>query len=371
MSAIMSPKLDERAIDDEQIQQAVRFVEKNKDRLITLIGNDTIASFEEAIAIYTRSLEHLDYPDSAIADIAALTSINARAIYSHVEEAEVSEAEKAELKAEIDSIRGRIGKLENVKDFLEKKNAELEVAAFTDELTQTYNFKGLKAIEGSLFDRCREEGKPLSLLFLDLDHFKSVNDTYGHGVGDKVLSQFSKIVCETLRGYDVPFRGKPYGDIEMGAFSRPGGEEFIVLMPYSTLEEAASAAERIRKKLEQSTIDVVTATGEKLSLNITCSVGVSSTLDSDQDIKLSKEIADKALQEAKDKEEGGRNMVVVADRGEDVGINYKYYSEEKDPDRKIIPKRERGEKIKDPEVGGVVGWMRSRADRVLKTLLGR
>lgn len=130
----------------------------------------------------------------------------------------------------------------------------------------------------------------------DIDFFKSVNDTYGHAVGDCVLKTVAKAIKKELREYDIP--------------SRYGGEEFTILLPNTSLEEATVVAERLRSQIEKKSINIEDYHIEGVSsINVTISVGVSiwkNTFDVPENLY---QAADKALYEAK---EGGRNRVVVA-----------------------------------------------------------
>ena len=122
----------------------------------------------------------------------------------------------------------------------------------------------------------------------DIDYFKSVNDTYGHAVGDLVLKTVSRVIKNQLRDYDIA--------------GRYGGEEFVVLLPHTKLDEAQMVAERLRKAVENKKIDISKILPDKGDINVTISLGVSQYKDNE----FIQE-ADKALYEAKD---SGRNKVV-------------------------------------------------------------
>ncbi|MDY0306715.1 MAG: GGDEF domain-containing protein [Desulfovibrio aminophilus] len=117
----------------------------------------------------------------------------------------------------------------------ERADAELRRAATVDGLTQALNRATFLARAGELVSMAARTGAPLSLLMLDLDHFKAVNDTHGHAVGDDVLRDFSARVRSRLRPYDL--------------FGRYGGEEFCVLLPATGAEAAVGVAERIRTSM--------------------------------------------------------------------------------------------------------------------------
>ncbi len=172
------------------------------------------------------------------------------------------------------------------------RESQLQKILTYDMLTNVYNrFNILKRGE-EYFALSKRKGYPLSLLYMDIDHFKRVNDTYGHNFGDIVLKKFSSVVNTGIRKEDV--------------FGRVGGEEFIAILPYTSEKEASIVAEKIRDMVSKITFE---EHNEIKDLKITTSIGVSvfsnqknfSTFD---DI-ISK--ADKALYKAKT---AGRNKVV-------------------------------------------------------------
>lgn len=161
--------------------------------------------------------------------------------------------------------------------------------AYTDPLTQTHNrtsFDDSIKREMSLAIRNTQS---LSLIFLDIDHFKAINDTYGHECGDTTLVLSAKWIKESLRDSDIVFRY--------------GGEEFVMLLNGTDANGAELLAERIRASIENHTI----AYGMEI-LKITASLGVS-TLRENDTLKSFVQRADKAMYIAKNK---GRNQVVVA-----------------------------------------------------------
>ncbi|MBU8909917.1 MAG: GGDEF domain-containing protein [Desulfobacterales bacterium] len=112
----------------------------------------------------------------------------------------------------------------------------LKKITFIDALTEIYNKKYLEIRLGEEFARARRYGSPLSSIFIDLDNFKSINDTYGHIIGDKLLKEVASVLEGLCRSEDV--------------LVRFGGEEFVLLMSDTTASEAIIFAERIRKKVE-------------------------------------------------------------------------------------------------------------------------
>ncbi len=144
--------------------------------------------------------------------------------------------------------------------------------------------------------------EPLSFMILDIDHFKKVNDTYGHMSGDEVLRQVAQATADTAGSEAIP--------------GRFGGEEFVVLLPNKSLDEATALAERIRSDVQNHRF-VCTGVDTVVNLSITVSVGVTSfSSGSGSTIDSMVAQADGALYAAKG---GGRNRVVVRDASEPVG----------------------------------------------------
>ncbi len=168
----------------------------------------------------------------------------------------------------------------------------LNQAANTDPMTKCFN-KGyfLEAIEAEL-KRAKAFSTPLSLIFFDLDHFKKVNDTYGHDGGDFVLKEFTHLI----RGLGVIQ--------QKDIFARYGGEEFCLLMPSTVIQDAEKTAELMRGKIQTHAFNY-----EGKRIPVTSSLGVAelrSDIESASDLIKA---ADKALYESK---EGGRNRVTVS-----------------------------------------------------------
>jgi two-component system cell cycle response regulator len=162
--------------------------------------------------------------------------------------------------------------------------------AITDGLTGLYNRHYLNAHLDNLVRQSLNNNKPLSIVIMDMDHFKQVNDTYGHDVGDQVLKQLSDIIIKSIRSADLA--------------ARFGGEEFVVLMPETDTQQASDAAERIRKTIENTPFKVTHEVGE---LKKTVSIGVAFLNEmGDTGAALLKR-ADEALYRAKN---SGRNKVM-------------------------------------------------------------
>lgn len=163
---------------------------------------------------------------------------------------------------------------------------KLEELSQKDPLTGVLNRRAMGSVLSSEVERARRYGRPLSLIYMDLDNFKKVNDTYGHAVGDLVLKRFVDVVNEKLRKTDF--------------LARWGGEEFVALLPETGLEGARRLAERIRTAIEEENFGKPG--------RITVSMGVTQ-FRQDDTVETFLSRADKALYQAKRK---GKNRVEVA-----------------------------------------------------------
>ena len=183
-------------------------------------------------------------------------------------------------------------KLKEEFKILERKNQELNNLSMTDTLTGLMNRRAIEPIIHSEINRTNRYNSPVSLLILDLDHFKQVNDNYGHDFGDKVL----KHVAETIEGICR----------KTDSISRWGGEEFLVLAPDTTAANAVYLSEKIRRQIESSHVDNLD--------DLTVSIGASS-LHRGESFQDWFNRTDTALYYAKDE---GRNRV-VGHPGDSVG----------------------------------------------------
>jgi len=166
----------------------------------------------------------------------------------------------------------------------------LESAAYRDELTQIYNKRYLLEALEAEFKRAKALQNDFSLLFFDIDHFKPVNDTYGHDAGDFILKEFAQAIrSKHVRPKDV--------------FARYGGEEFIMILTNTNAKEATKIAEQIR-----ITIETFPFLYEDKRISITTSIGVAELTVGMQSAQTLLKIADKALYAAKN---AGRNRVMV------------------------------------------------------------
>jgi len=175
---------------------------------------------------------------------------------------------------------------------LGREEERLARLATIDELTGLANSRLFRQRMSECACMCQREGRPLSLLLVDMDHFKSINDTYGHQVGDLALKTAAEVIRSTVRRYDVA--------------ARVGGEEFALLLPETGTEEAANAARRLLCAFSQASVMIRDGQKVALSASIGVAGGVPSHEDSTGDIFMD---ADKALYRAKAE---GRGRMVLA-----------------------------------------------------------
>jgi len=163
--------------------------------------------------------------------------------------------------------------------------------AVTDQLTGLHNRRYMAGQLEALMRRANQGGEPVSLLVIDIDHFKKVNDSFGHDVGDEVLSEFAVRLASNVRAIDLPVRH--------------GGEEFVVVMPDTDLEDARRIAERIRLHAAGAPFRVM---GGQELLSVTISIGVACSAGSEDTPTALLKRADEAVYEAKSR---GRNRVIA------------------------------------------------------------
>ncbi len=163
---------------------------------------------------------------------------------------------------------------------------ELEHLSLTDTLTQAYNRRFIELHSRKLFSESTRKNQGLCFLLVDIDHFKKINDQYGHNIGDLVLQQLAANIRETIRKTDV--------------LIRMGGEEFALFLPNTSLQEALLLAERIRKQIQELRVEY-----RDHIIPITISLGVTEYKSESLEDLIEK--ADQALYQAKS---NGRNSVV-------------------------------------------------------------
>ncbi|NTU78701.1 MAG: diguanylate cyclase [Chloroflexales bacterium] len=199
-----------------------------------------------------------------------------------------------------DSHQHVVGRLIVCRDITELKRAQAELQHFatTDGLTQIYNRRYFFALARTAVRSAQRLGHPLAMIIMDLDHFKQVNDTYGHAAGDQVLVAFAELCRSQVRAEDL--------------IARFGGEEFIVLLEQTSLATAAQVAERLRLAALQAKLVI---DGQPVA--ITVSLGVAAIAGDRDSLELLVQRADQALYAAK---HSGRNQVCVWETGTGMGL---------------------------------------------------
>jgi len=168
---------------------------------------------------------------------------------------------------------------------LSNKIKKLKTEASTDPLTGLFNRRRLDNILTKEIELSVDTNRDLSIIFLDIDYFKVINDTYGHDIGDEILIGLSALITQTTRKNDF--------------VSRWGGEEFMITLQSTSIDEATALAEKLRVKVQEH---IFGCAG-----NITISLGVTSYEDGENRDSFTKRV-DVALYEAKN---GGRNKVIA------------------------------------------------------------
>ncbi|HLB50282.1 MAG TPA: diguanylate cyclase [Anaerolineales bacterium] len=181
-----------------------------------------------------------------------------------------------------------------LEDHLREARQQMEFLAMHDNLTGLLNRRAIQEQAEAELKRAARASSLVSVLLIDLDHFKSVNDCYGHAVGDQALRMFAEILLECIRSYDQA--------------GRWGGEEFLCVLPGTTLNDARVVAERVRVAVADATLPLP----EGSDLKMTVSIGVAGASGASGMIVLDKLIqaADSAMYRAKDE---GRNRICLAE----------------------------------------------------------
>lgn len=173
-----------------------------------------------------------------------------------------------------------------------RDNVQLSIeAAITDGLTGLYNRRYMESHLSTLIEQAVGRGKPLAVLVLDIDYFKSINDTYGHDAGDDVLREFAIRMRKSTRGIDLA--------------CRYGGEEFVIVMPETDMAVAATVAERLRRRIASEPFPI--DRGQR-AIDVTISIGIAALERPDDGAASLLKRADQALYRAK---RDGRNRVVA------------------------------------------------------------
>lgn len=172
--------------------------------------------------------------------------------------------------------------------------SQVQRMSITDELTGFYNRRGIFELGRMMLNKAKQNQQNLALIWMDIDHFKSVNDAYGHHIGDQVVAGMAEICRGSMREQDI-----------IGRYGGEGGDELIVLLPQTDMQAARLVAERLRQKISNQPIMT-----EKGPIAVTVSLGISSLSGQVTDLAGLLNRADQAMYVAKS---SGRNCVVMAE----------------------------------------------------------
>jgi diguanylate cyclase (GGDEF)-like protein len=175
-----------------------------------------------------------------------------------------------------------------------KRMIKLEYDTVTDHLIGIYNRRYLDRKITEEIARSRRYGVPLSMMLLDIDHFKAVNDNYGHQIGDEVLKGLGRLLIEKIRDIDI--------------IARYGGEEIAVLLPQTAGSYAFDLAERLRQAIEKTVMVPANENENNVDISITASIGVAEFDAQVSDSQIFIQRSDEALYQAKHE---GRNRVIM------------------------------------------------------------
>ncbi|MCP3869244.1 MAG: diguanylate cyclase [Gammaproteobacteria bacterium] len=206
------------------------------------------------------------------------------------EQSQLGQRREKDFESSISQLKERIVEMEQESETLRQQVVDARSAAYRDGLTGLYNRLAFDKRIDEEISRCKRYGSALSLLLLDADHFKKVNDNYGHKAGDKVLQVIGMLMGQVTRESDFP--------------ARYGGEEFVILLPETDLEGSIRVAEKLRLAIEKKPFH---SNDSRVTITISCGLSVFRKSDS---IESLFERADKALYKAK---ETGRNRCCTED----------------------------------------------------------
>jgi two-component system cell cycle response regulator len=275
----------EHAVDVERDPTEALFhgAEGNYDLVIVSLDLDNFDGLR--LCSQLRSLERTrNLPIVAIAEADNNTRL-VRALEIGVNDYVVRPFDKNEILARV---RTQIRKKRYAEKLRDNVQLSIEMA-ITDALTGLYNRRYMETHVGTLVDQALARNKPLSVLILDIDYFKSINDTHGHDAGDDVLQDFAIRIRKSIRGIDLA--------------CRYGGEEFVVVMPETDMAVATMVAERLRRRIAGEPFPIQKGTK---TIDVTISIGIAALGPDDNAAAVIKR-ADQALYRAK---RDGRNRVV-------------------------------------------------------------
>jgi diguanylate cyclase len=242
-----------------------------------------------------NSQEHIAALKEANAHLPLVTNVAdlRDVIQSLISKNELNERETSDLEIRLKQAQDQAANLR-------QRLSQAEKLASLDPLTQVANRRRFEQFIGTEVERSHEEGTPLCLIMTDIDHFKSVNDSYGHTTGDEVLKAFAALLSKNVRSTDL--------------VARYGGEEFALVLPRTPMGNAFEIAERVRASFQSKDSSNYSRTGVGA---LTASFGIAEIRDGEPPSALI-ERADKKLYEAK---VGGRNRIAIWATGQQFAVS--------------------------------------------------
>ena len=221
--------------------------------------------------------------------IALLASLYSKSKYSEYLSLEMIKEKNSELTEKNKEIETKKETLKKMNTYLEEKNEQLFLHSTIDPLTKTYSRRYFSELFSKELTKLKRHHLSLCCMIFDIDHFKSINDNYGHLAGDYILEAISKIIHDKIRNEDI--------------FGRYGGDEFLIALPETELKAGKIVAEKIIKTIAEETFIF-----NDTSIKVTLSIGISALDDSFDTIEAAIKNSDSALYLAK---KNGRNRVEV------------------------------------------------------------
>jgi diguanylate cyclase len=259
-----------------------------KERLKVMLAGfvDHLASFSESTSEYHDKIEKCAEKISSANDLAELNDV----IEEVMRETRIIQLNAQRSRDDLNAMQARVDEAEQEVARLQNELAETSEMVRHDQLTGALNRKGLEETLDRELARAKRRQTPICVSLLDVDNFKSLNDTYGHQTGDDALVHLARVIRETMRPHDT--------------LARYGGEEFLIILPDTTLPDAVSALTRLQRELTKR---FFLHKNEKLL--ITFSAGVTAFRSGEQRNEAIAR-ADAAMYQAK---KSGKNRVVLAD----------------------------------------------------------
>ncbi|MEM7540366.1 MAG: diguanylate cyclase [Pseudomonadota bacterium] len=295
---------------DQEYQNLVRFVGNTRSRLqqIETIMNRSGEVHAATSADVTQLSEtvtlHISELRESVSDADDIESIKNDLNHSldridqGINEFSVAQhSRQSEAASTIESMVNKLRSLENVAETLRDDLEQKRQLSLVDPLTRVFNRRGYDEMVRKHYARWQRHGGTLSLALIDLDHFKLVNDNYGHTAGDRVLKTVAEKIRDGIRTSDV--------------LARYGGEEFVLLLPETAAAEAVTLVDKLRENVQSCTFK-----HKDTPVEITFSAGIAA-FGPQSDIESVFERADRAMYEAK---QSGRNQVVVGDFDSETAV---------------------------------------------------